>query len=125
MIFESILVIGIALILDFVFGDPKNKYHPTAWIGMLIAKLVPIAKNKDSTVEKLGGIMIIVITSSIPILLLLSFEYTISLVAIDYVSVVIYMVSGGLLLKTTIAIRGMENHAKKVLMSLDNENLEM
>jgi len=125
MIFESILVIGIALILDFVFGDPKNKYHPTAWIGMLIAKLVPIAKNKDSTVEKLGGIMIIVITSSIPILLLLSFEYTISLVAIDYVSVVIYMVSGGLLLKTTIAMRGMENHAKKVLMSLDNENLEM
>jgi len=125
MIFESILVIGIALILDFVFGDPKNKYHPTAWIGMLIAKLVPIAKNKDSTVEKLGGIMIIVITSSIPILLLLSFEYTISLVAIDYVSVVIYMVSGGLLLKTTFAMRGMENHAKKVLMSLDNENLEM
>ena len=125
MIFESILVIGTAIILDFIFGDPKNKYHPTAWIGMLIAKLAPIAKNKDSTIEKIGGIMVIVITSSITILLLLNFEYTISMVAIDYVSVIIYVMSGGLLLKTTIAIRGMENHAKTVLMYLDNDNLEM
>ncbi|MDH5657973.1 MAG: cobalamin biosynthesis protein [Nitrosopumilus sp.] len=124
MIFESLFVIGVALILDFIFGDPKNKLHPTAWIGLFIAKLVPITKNKNSTIEKLGGIMIIVVTSSIAILLLLSFEYAISLIAIDYVSIIISMLFGGLLLKTTIAIRGMENHAKTVLMSLDDKNLE-
>jgi adenosylcobinamide-phosphate synthase len=125
MIFEPLLVIGIALILDFIFGDPKNKYHPTAWIGLFIATLVPIIKNKDSNMEKLGGIMIIVSTSSVAILLLLSFEYVISLLAIDYVSIIISIVIGGLLLKTTIAIHGMENHAKTVLMSLDSDNLEM
>jgi adenosylcobinamide-phosphate synthase len=46
MIIESILVVGFAILLDFKFGDPKNKYHPTAWIGTLIAKLTPIAKNE-------------------------------------------------------------------------------
>ena len=124
MIFESLLVIGVALILDFIFGDPKNKYHPTAWIGLFIAFLVPITKNKNSTMEKLGGIMIIVSISSVAILLLLSFEYVISLLAIEYVSIIISIVIGGLLLKTTIAIRGMENHAKTVLMGLDSDNLE-
>ena len=124
MIFESLLVIGIALILDFILGDPKNKYHPTAWIGLFIAALVPFTKNKNSTIEKLGGIIIIVSISSVVILPLLSFEYVISLLTIDYVSIIISIVIGGLLLKTTIAIRGMENHAKTVLMCLDSDNLE-
>ena len=125
MILESILVIVIAIFLDFVFGDPQNKYHPTAWIGTLIAKLVPIAKNNDSIMEKLGGILVVVFTSSTVILFILGFEYGISLITIDYVSIIISVIIGGLLLKTTIAIRGMEHHAKAVLMSLDNENLEM
>jgi len=125
MIFESMFVIGIAIILDFVFGDPKNKYHPTAWIGILIAKLVPVVKNKNLTMEKLGGIIIVVIASSVTILFVLSFEYGASLITIDYVSIIVYVVIGGLLLKTTIAIRGMENHAKAVLSSLDSKNLEM
>ena len=29
MIFESIMIIGIAIFVDLMFGDPKNKYHPT------------------------------------------------------------------------------------------------
>ena len=44
MILESIVIIGFALGLDFTFGDPKNRYHPTAWIGILIAKLTPLTK---------------------------------------------------------------------------------
>ena len=39
MIFESILIIGFAITLDLIFGDPRNKYHPTAWIGNFIGNL--------------------------------------------------------------------------------------
>ncbi len=53
MILESILIVGIAILFDLIFGDPKNNYHPTAWIGGLIAKLTPIAKNKNHVIEKL------------------------------------------------------------------------
>ena len=73
MIFESIMIIGIAIFVDLIFGDPKNKYHPTVWIGGLIAKLTPIAKNQNPILEKLGGILIISITSGILVLLLQSF----------------------------------------------------
>ena len=125
MIFESLLVVSIAILLDLIFGDPKNKYHPTAWIGKLIAKLTPIAKNEHPMVEKLGGIFVVTITSSIVVLLLFTFNIGISLITIDYVSLIISIIIGGLLLKTTIAIRGMEKHVKTILESLDDDNLNM
>jgi len=47
MILESIVIVSFALLLDFLVGDPKTKYHPTAWIGKFIALLVPFAKNSS------------------------------------------------------------------------------
>ncbi len=125
MILESISIIGFAILIDLIFGDPKNRYHPTAWIGMLIAKFTPIAKNQNPIYEKIGGVLIILIISSLVALLLLSLDFGISLISTDYVSIIISVIIGALLLKTTIAIRGMEKHAISVLESLENNNLDM
>ena len=125
MILESIIIVGFALGIDFAFGDPKNKYHPTAWIGTLIAKLTPLAKNKNRYVEKLGGIFVVAITVEVVVVLLLILDFGISLVTIDWLNIVISVVVGVILFKTTIAIRGMEKHAKAVLKSLDEDNLDM
>ena len=125
MIIESIFVIGLAVLLDFKFGDPKNKYHPTAWIGTLIAKLTPLVKNENPMMEKFGGICIVTITSGLVIVLLFALNVGITLITIDYVSLIVSVIVGGLLLKTTIAIHGMEKHAKSVLESLDEDNLDL
>lgn len=125
MIVESLLVIGFAILLDFKFGDPKNKYHPTAWIGTLIAKLTRLAKNERPIVEKFGGIGIIIAVSALVILLLLTLNIGMSLLTVDYISLIFSVIIGGLLLKTTIAIHGMEKHAKSVLKSLDDEDLDL
>ena len=125
MIFESISVIGFAILIDLIFGDPKNRYHPTAWIGILIAKFTSITKNQNIIYEKIGGVLIILIISSIVALLLLSLDIGISLISTDYVSMIMSVIIGALLLKTTIAIRGMEKHAISVLESLENNNLDM
>jgi len=125
MILESIVIVGFALGIDFVFGDPKNRYHPTAWIGTLIAKLTPLAKNQNTYIEKLGGIFVVVITIQVVVALLLILDTGISLLTTDWLSIVVSVVVGVILLKTTIAIRGMEKHAKAVLESLDQDNLDM
>ncbi len=125
MIIESLVIIGFALLLDFKFGDPKNKYHPTAWIGTFLAKLTPITKNENSTIEKFGGVCVVVITSGLVILLLFTLNITISLITVDYVSIIISVIIGGLLLKSTIAIHGMEKHAKSILESIDETNLDV
>ncbi|ARS63808.1 cobalamin biosynthesis protein [Candidatus Nitrosomarinus catalina] len=125
MIIESIAIIGFAILLDLKFGDPKNRYHPTAWIGTFIAKLTTITKNQNSTFEKIGGMIMIMIISSVVILLLSGLNFGISLISVDYISLILSVVIGALLLKTTIAIRGMEKHAISVLDSLESNDLDL
>ena len=124
MILESIVIVAFALGLDFVFGDPKNRYHPTAWIGTLIAKLTPLAKNPSAFVEKLGGILIVAITVGVVVTLLSILDTGISLFTTDWVTIVISVVVGVILLKATIAIRGMERYARAVVDSLERDNLD-
>jgi len=124
MILESIFIIGIAIFIDLTFGDPRNKYHPTVWMGQLIAILTPITKNQNPKIEKVGGILIITLTSIIVISLLLILHIGISMVSFDFISIIISVLFGGLLLKTTIAIQGMAKHANKVIESLSNNNLK-
>ena len=125
MIIESLLVVGFAILLDFKFGDPKNKYHPTAWIGSLIARLTPVVKNDHAIIEKLGGMCVVGITSVVVVLLLFTLYIGISLITVDFISLIVSVIIGGILLKTTIAIRGLEKHATSVLESIDEENLDV
>ncbi len=125
MILESIVIVAFALGIDFAFGDSKNRYHPTAWIGTLIAKLTPLAKNQNTYVEKLGGIFVVAITVGVVVTLLSILDTGISLLTTDWLTIVVSVVVGVILLKTTIAISGMEKHAKAVLESLDQDNLDM
>ena len=124
MILESIVIVAFALGLDFVFGDPKSRYHPTAWIGTLIAKLTPLAKNQSRYIEKLGGIFVVIITVGVVVTLLSILDIGISLLTTNWLIIVASIVVGAILLKTTIAIRGMERYALAVVDSLEQDNLD-
>jgi len=123
LIVESILIVFFALVLDFAVGDPRNKFHPTAWIGSLIAKLAPHTKHSSENLEKLGGIFIILISSGIVVSLLIFLNIGIKLITIDYIYIIISIIVGGILLKTTIAIKGMERHALAVVTALEQNNI--
>ena len=123
MMFIPILIVLFALAIDLAFGDPKNKFHPTAWVGMLIAKLVPLAKNQNQTKEKIGGVLIAVCTISLVIVLIFSYESIMKDTSNIILTTVTILISS-LLLKTTIAIKGLEKHGKLVMESLSRNNLE-
>lgn len=122
---ELILIAVFALLLDFVFGDPKSRYHPTAWLGKLVARLVPLAKNTSANLEKVGGVCIVLAAVAVPVFLLLLLDTGLSSLALpDYIILIATVLAGGLLLKTTIAVRGMEKHANDVVVALEQNNLE-
>ena len=131
MILIPIIAVILALFLDFFFGDPKNRYHPTVWIGKLIGKFVPYARSTNPLIEKINGIILLVsviVIVSIPIIFFSStikylenFDsnglYKILFLGLSIISV-------GVLLKTTIAIKGMENHASKIMTALSKNDLD-
>lgn len=124
MIFESILIVISAVILDLLVGDPKNKFHPTSWIGSLIAKLVPIIQNKSPRREKFGGIILVIFLTTLVTTLLVFLEVAIQNIAFDFIGIIVSVIVGVILLKTTIAIRGMEKHAMAVMESIERNDLD-
>ena len=124
MIFESILIVISAVILDLLVGDPKNKFHPTSWIGSLIAKLVPIIQNKSPRREKFGGIILVIFLTTLVTTILVFLEVAIQNIAFDFIGIIVSVIVGVILLKTTIAIRGMEKHAMAVMESIERNDLD-
>jgi len=123
MILESIIVIGFAIMLDLVFGDPKNRYHPTAWIGNLIGIITTRMKNENNNLEKLGGIFIVVIPIFVSCILLSGLEFSINLIDFELLSIVFSIIVCAILFKLTIAIRGMEIHALDILDAIQKDDL--
>jgi len=123
MILESIVVIGFAILLDLLFGDPKNRFHPTAWIGILIGTITTRMKNENYNLEKFGGIFIVLIPVCISIVVLSGLDFSIELISVESLSILISIISGVVLFKMTIAIKGMEKHALAVLDSIQKNDL--
>ena len=124
MILESVVIVGFALLLDFLVGDPKTRYHPTAWIGKLIASIVPFTKSNSAKRELIGGILLVSVIVVTVCTILVVLDIGISLLTIDIVSLIVSIVVGSILLKTTIAIRGMQKHALAVVDAVEEGDLD-
>ena len=132
MILVTILAVVFAIAIDFAMGDPKNKFHPTVWIGTLIGKLVPIAKNNQQKTARLSGMLLTIsIATLVAVILYLinaglySLELDLSDFGLyDLVVTTLIIIITGILLKTTIAIKGMQQHARLIMDALSKNNLD-
>lgn len=131
MIVLPILAVMVAVAVDFAFGDPPNKYHPTVWIGALVNKLAHSTRSGSPSMEKAAGFILVVSTIALISILISSLDFT-----LKYVNSIAWhepsktlislmtVLAVGLLLKTTIAIKGMERHASKIMEALSRNDLE-
>ncbi len=131
MILIPITAVILALVLDFSLGDPKNRYHPTVWMGKLIGKLVPYTRSIHPLIEKINGMALLILVITIVSILILSFSSTLKYVEnfdLNGIYKILFLslsvISVGILLKTTIAIKGMENHASKIMNALSKNDLD-
>jgi len=130
LILIPIIAVMFALALDFLFGDPQNRYHPTVWMGKLIGKSVPYIKSKNPITDKINGMILLVLVVTIISILITLFSYSLkyleNLGSNELYKILIMATSiilVGILLKTTIAIKGMEEHASKIMDSLSKNDL--
>lgn len=98
--------------IDWLFGDPPNKYHPVAWFGQLIGFFLPRLKGGS---EKARGtlfvISIVIIIALAVHFLVFASGYFLGMIALVMVSAIIF--------KLTIAIKGMEEHSRAIMNSLE------
>lgn len=127
-----ILGVILALCIDFALGDPKNKFHPTVWVGKIIGKFASFSQSHFPKTEKfVGTVLTISVTTLVGVILyflnrglvfinsIVNFTFEVEILVLIFSVLII-----GILLKTTIAIKGMENHARLIMDSLSENNLD-
>lgn len=119
MIEEILLILAAAVTLDFIVGDPPNKAHPTAWMGRLVGAITPKLKSSSANVEKFRGTIAAIAIVS---LVTLSTFYFLHIIE-QFLGIIALVIVSIIMLKSTIAIRGMENHARAVMDALANNDI--
>lgn len=132
MIYDEFVLLagGLALgiLLDLMFGDPPNRYHPVAWLGELIESITPNLKHggvivssvSADKVEKVKGILFSCGLISAVALLIIA----VASLTVLHMGILLTLVMFAVLLKISIALKGMEKSAVGIIRSIEEGNLE-
>ena len=102
-LFESAAILTLALFIDVVFGEVPDRFHPTVWMGNVIAYLKPRIRNGNSRVEKVNGVLLCVGVSAlfaVPVFLIVYFTRL-------WLGVIPYVVGSAGLLEFKLALKWM------------------
>lgn len=110
----------LAVILDWIIGDPYWFPHPVIYIGKLIRFLEKSLRKISKTDEALGlaGLIIVIVICSV------SFFIPYALLKLTSGLPIVYHILNIIVLWTTIAARCLHNEGKKVYDSLKNSDIE-
>jgi adenosylcobinamide-phosphate synthase len=116
MISLVIAALAAGIGIDYLFGDPPNKYHPIAWLGRLIGWFVPRLKGGSEKTK--GAIFAIALVVAIGLV-----AHFLTYTSMHLAGAVAAAIVSALMLKITIAVRGMERHAKAIMACLEADDL--
>ncbi|MCD4669954.1 MAG: adenosylcobinamide-phosphate synthase CbiB [Actinomycetia bacterium] len=118
---NRITILSIALILDFILGDPQIGFHPIIAVGKLIKYLERrlLRDNYTEVRKKISGLILVLIISILTL--------TLSYLAIFY-SFKINMFFGNaisaIILYFMFCNGSMISHARKIMTAINNKDLE-
>ena len=144
MMAEFAAVLAAAIAVDMALGDPRSKYHPTAWAGALIALIIPRFAGRRDGMQRLGGALAVLVPASAAVSLILLMYHAAggaawygsiagaastggadaAYIISHHIPAVASAAAACILLKSTIAIRGMQRHAEQVITSLRASDIE-
>src|ERR671931_2351013 len=102
--------------VDWLFGDPPNKYHPVAWLGRLVGYCVPQLKGGAEKARGAAFAILLVIAVALGVNFLV-------FASMYLAGIVTLAVASAIILKITIAVRGMERHSKAIMSCLEASDL--
>lgn len=116
----NLISIGIAIVVDFIVGDPYGFPHPVIYIGKLISYLEKYFRKKakdEKELKKFGAYIFVLVVS-------LTFVITFIIIKIFSFNKVTYLIINSFLLYTTVAAKCLKVESEKVYKALMEENID-
>lgn len=115
----NLISIGIAIVVDFIIGDPYGFPHPVIYMGKFISTLEKYFRKKsknDKELKKYGGFIFL-------ILILTTYITTFVIVSIFSFNKILYILVNSFLLYTTVAAKCLKVESEKVYKALEDEDI--
>jgi adenosylcobinamide-phosphate synthase len=111
----------LAMAIDWVFGEPPERFHPTVWMGKYILKVEKQAlKRKSKKTRRVLGAVLAIST----ILLFTVPTYIIEMILVILIGNTTYIIFASIALKTTFAVRCMHQYNKNLCSAIERGRLE-
>jgi adenosylcobinamide-phosphate synthase len=113
-------LLSAAVLLDVLWGDPPNRYHPTAWMGTLIGRVKQWALSRQTPQQQLltGALLTMLGSISVHRIVSCAQKYAGQFSTKAAALLEIF------LLKSTFTYRGLERTSKQVEAALDKQALQ-
>ncbi len=118
--FLNLLVLGLALLLDQISGEPPEKIHPTVWMGRVVSYLKPKFRSRTPRKTRMGGCVLwFVCVTGFAVA-------TIAIVALaeKYLGAAGYVLASTIILKTSFALKSWDSHMLPVAEALESNNIQ-
>jgi adenosylcobinamide-phosphate synthase len=116
---DSLLIFILAFLIDVIFGEFPDRFHPTVGIGRIIAFFKPKFKSGNPSWEKVNGVflcLLVILMVAVPVGILL---WGIRL----FTGRIPYIIVSAILLETTFAIKCMGQYTVPIAEALKNKDI--
>jgi adenosylcobinamide-phosphate synthase len=100
----DLLILSLAVICDFLFGEPPPILHPTVWMGKISEAIEKRLWLGQPQLERVEGVILAVVVVN---LFTIPTFYGLSLLN-RYLGFILFLIASALILKTTFAVKAME-----------------
>src|SRR4030067_2338220 len=117
---DSVLILLIALLIDFIFGEVPDTVHPTVWMGKVITFLKPRIRDVNPLDEKLNGALLalfVMTLFAVP-------AYIILLWIRQGLGGLPYMIVAAVMLKMTLAVRCMSQYTIPIAKAIEKGDVD-
>jgi adenosylcobinamide-phosphate synthase len=117
---DSVLILLIALLIDFIFGEVPDRVHPTVWMGKVITFLKPRIRDVNPLDEKLNGALLALFVMA----LFAAPAYVMLLWTRQGLGWLPYIIVAAIMLKMTFAVKCMSQYTIPIFKAIEKGDVD-
>jgi adenosylcobinamide-phosphate synthase len=119
-LFDSLLIFCLAFLIDVIFGEVPDRFHPTLWMGQIAGRLKPKLRSNNPQIEKIKGVFL-----CLGLLALFVGPTCFGLFwARELFGSLVYVIVSAFVLQTTFAIKCMKQYTLPVAEAVEKNDFE-
>ncbi len=117
---DSLLIFSLAFLIDIIFGEVPDRFHPTLWMGTIAGRLKLKFRSNNAKLEKINGVFLCLFLLAVFVVP----TYFGLLWIRELFGRLVYVAVSAFVLQTTFAIKCMKHYTLPVAEAVEKNDFE-